>query len=114
MQIFLFPYRSPRTLGRQTKDKKIKTCTERERERVTADDVAEMWDVVDVWQGAGDEDVPLAFDRKLLGLPLPCDVVPGISHLLPTLRANREIRRKKKKKIEFSNKQRNLRKELEI
>jgi hypothetical protein len=72
-------------IGSQTKDK-----------RVTANDVAKMWDVVDVRQGASDEDVPLAFDRKLPGLPLPCDVVAGISHFLPTLRANRERREDKK------------------
>jgi hypothetical protein len=73
-------------IGSQTKDK-----------RVTADDVAKMWDVVDVRQGAGDEDVPLAFDRKLPGLPLHCDVVAGISHFLPTLRANRERREEKRR-----------------
>lgn len=53
--------------------------------KFTADDVAEVRDVVDVRQGAGDEYVPLAFDWKLGDLPIPCDVVRNISHILPTL-----------------------------
>lgn len=36
--------------------------------QVTSDDVAEVWNVVNVGQGAGDEDVPASWNRELCGL----------------------------------------------
>ena len=43
---------------------------EKKEKEQTANDVAEMRDVVDVGQGAGDEDVALALNRKLWGFKI--------------------------------------------
>lgn len=69
---------------------------ERERERrVTADDVAEMGDVVDVREGARDEDVPSAGDGELRWrprLPVSGDLPRIVSHPTPTATSPAPIR----------------------
>lgn len=57
----------------------------------TADDVAEVRDVVNVRQGAGDENVPLSGDRELRSRRIPS----GASHLEQQMQANSDEMRKK-------------------